>query len=50
MNDNWQLSEEEIRDLRREMREDLENILFELKKKDAHGLPVAENAPKCEDL
>lgn len=47
MNDNWQLSEEEIRDLRREMREDLEKMLFELKKKEAHGLLVAEiGAPK----
>lgn len=29
----WQLTEEEILDLRRGMREDLEKILFELKKK-----------------
>lgn len=51
MNNNCQLSEEEILDLRREMREDLENILFELKKKEAHGLPVAEIAyRKREDL
>lgn len=41
MNNNFQLSEEEIQDLRREMREDLE-ILFELKKKETHGLLVAE--------
>lgn len=42
MNNNFQLSEEEIQDLRREMREDLEKILFELKKKETHGLLVAE--------
>lgn len=47
MNNNCQLSEEEILDLRREMREYLENILFEFKKKEAHGLLVAEiGAPK----
>lgn len=33
MKDQWQLSEEEIKDLRREMREDLEKMQFELKKK-----------------
>lgn len=31
MNNNCQLSEEEIQDLRREMREELEKIQFELK-------------------
>lgn len=34
MTDQQQLSEEEIQDLRREMREDLERIQFELKKSD----------------
>ena len=51
MNNNCQLSEEEVQDLRREMREDLEKILIELKRKDTHGLPVAEIAyRKREDL
>ncbi len=39
MTDQQQLSEEEIEDLRHEMREDLEKIQFELKKNDkTHGL------------
>lgn len=51
MNNNFQLSEEEIQDLRREMQEDLEKIFFEIKKKKTHGLPVAEIAyRKREDL
>lgn len=37
--DPWHLTEEEILDLRREMRENLEKILFELKKKRGLGGP-----------
>ncbi len=40
MTDQWQLSEEEIQDLRREMRENLEKIQFELKRKIRHLGPA----------
>ncbi len=40
MTDQQQLSEEEIQDLRREMREDLERIQFELKKSDKNLGPT----------
>ena len=49
MTDQQQLSEEEIQNLRREMREDLEKIQFELKRKSRYLGPT-EPQPSARSL